>query len=170
METGVKKLQFLFFAWYNRVMQKSSTIEKILLEFDPEAKNLLPALRKIGSSFGYISEADAGKVADYFELPLAKVYETASFYDLLSTKTRARLEIKVCSGGDCVLGNSVEIIREIENYFRIKAGDEFHPKVRLEKISCLGRCGEGPIMMVNGKVYEKVTKSSIYEILDKYAK
>ena len=170
MKTGAEKFQFLFFTWYNRAMQKSGTIEKILLEFDPEAKNLLLALKKINASFGYISEADAGKVADYFELPLAKVYETASFYDLIETKKTANLEIKVCSGGDCVLGNSAEIIREIENYFRIKAGDEFHPKVRLEKISCLGRCAEGPIVVVNGKAYEKVTKSSIYEILDKYAK
>ena len=160
--------QFLFFTWYNGVMQKSGTIEKILLEFVPEAKNLLPALKKISASFGYISEMDAKKIADYFELPLAKVYETASFYDLLSTKVQSRLEIKVCSGGDCVLGNSVEIIREIENYFRIKAGDEFHPKVRLEKISCLGRCGEGPIMMVNGKVYEKVTVSGVHRILSEW--
>lgn len=150
-------------------MQKSSTIEKILLEFDPEAKNLLPALKQISVSFGYISETDAQKVADYFELPLSRVYETASFYDLLSIKTSARLEIKVCSGGDCVLSGSVGIICEIENYFRIKAGDEFNPKVRLEKISCLGRCGEGPIMVVNGKVYEKVTASSVYKILGEWA-
>ena len=168
MKTGAKKLQFLFFTWYNADMQKRGTIEKILLEFNPEAKNLLPALKKISVSFGYISEVDAGKVADYFELPLAKVYETASFYDLLLIKKPAILEIKVCSGGDCCLGGSVEIMGEIENYFHIKAGDEFNLRVRLEKISCLGRCGEGPIMVVNGKVYEKVTKSSIYKVLGEW--
>ena len=151
-------------------MQKKATVEKILLDFDPQVQNLLLVLKKINASFGYVGERDAGIIADYFELPLAKVYETASFYDLIKTKKPAILEIKVCSGGDCVLSGSVEIMREIENFFRIKVGDEFNPKVRLQKISCLGRCKEGPIVVVNGEIYERVTKSGVYEILEKYAK
>lgn len=149
-------------------MQKSATIEKILLEFDPEAQNLLPVLKEISAIFGCIGEENAQKVAEYFELPLSKVYETVSFYDLIETKKPANLEIKVCSGGDCVLGSSVGIIREIENYFRIKTDDQNNPKVSLRKISCLGRCAEGPIVVVNGKVYEKVTASSIHKILTEW--
>ncbi len=150
-------------------MQKGITVEKILLECESKAQNLLPTLKKIGVVFGYVSKEDAMKVAEYFELSLARVYEVASFYDLIETKKTANLEIKVCSGGDCVLGDSTGIVHEIENYFRIKAGDENNPKVKLRKISCLGRCGEGPIMIVNGRVYEKVTRSSIYKILEEWA-
>jgi len=62
------------------------TTEKILLEFDPESKNLLPALRKISAAFGYVSMADAEKVANYFNVELSRVYETASFYDQTKTK------------------------------------------------------------------------------------
>ncbi|MFA5962238.1 MAG: NAD(P)H-dependent oxidoreductase subunit E [Parcubacteria group bacterium] len=150
-------------------MQKFLTIEKILLEFDPELKNILPALKKVNANFGYVGEKEAGVVAQYFELPLAKVYETASFYDLLQTKNPPILAIKVCSGSDCSLERSGVIIQEIENYFHIKVGDEFNLKVRLEKISCLGRCGEGPIMVVNGKVYEKVTASGVHRILGEWS-
>lgn len=150
-------------------MRNNITVEKILLEFDPVVQNLLLALKKISHTFGYICEKDARKIAEYFEFPLAKIYETASFYDLVETKKPANLEIKVCSGGDCTLGQSAGVIREIENYFRIRVGDEFNPKVRLEKISCLGRCGDGPIVVVNGKVYEKVTASSIYKIFEEWA-
>lgn len=149
-------------------MKDAMTIEKILLEFDPEIKNLFLVLKKVNAVFGCIDEKDAQKIAEYFELPLAKIYETASFYDLLKTKKPANLEIKVCSSGDCVLGESVEIIQEIENYFRIKVGDEFNPKISLEKISCLGRCAEGPIVIVNEKVYEKVTASSVHKILGEW--
>jgi NADH-quinone oxidoreductase subunit E len=150
-------------------MQKFATVEKILLEFDPEAKNLLPALKKINANFNYVGEREAEIVADYFELSLAKVYETASFYDLIETKKPPMININVCSGGNCSLERSTEIVREIENYFRIKVDNEFNPKVRLEKISCLGRCGEAPIVVVNGKVYEKVTVSGVHRILDEWA-
>ncbi|MFZ2188567.1 MAG: NAD(P)H-dependent oxidoreductase subunit E [Candidatus Moraniibacteriota bacterium] len=145
------------------------TVEKILVSYDPEVQNLLPVLKKISADFGFIGDKDAEIIADYFDLSLAKIYEVASFYDLIKTEKPANLEIKVCSGGDCALGSSAEIIQEIESYFRIKAGDEFNPKVRLEKISCLGRCAEGPIMAVNGKIYEKVTVSGVYRILGEWS-
>ena len=144
------------------------TVEKILLQFDPEKINILATLKEISSIFGYISKKDMQKVANYFSLPLSEIYETASFYDLIKTKKTASLVIKVCSGTHCSISDSTGIIREIENYFRIKAGDEFNPKVNLEIISCLGRCGEGPIVVINEKFFERVTKNSIHNILAEY--
>lgn len=144
------------------------TVEKILLQFDLEKDNVLEALKEINIVFGYISQEQMIKVADYFSLPISRIYETASFYDLIKLKKTADLVIQVCSGGDCVLGGSARIIREIENYFKIKAGDEFNLKIKLEVLSCLGRCADGPIVVINGKIFERVTESSIYEILKNY--
>ena len=142
--------------------------EKILLEFDPEEKNLLPALKKISAVFGYVSEKESEKIAQYFSASLTQVFETASFYDLIEVKKQPVLVIKVCSGMNCTMDGSRKIVREIENFFRIKEGDEFNPKVRLEIMSCLGHCGEGPIVVINGNVYTRVTTSGIDDILNNY--
>lgn len=147
---------------------KASSVEKILLEFDPKAENLLPALKKISATFDYISEKEARKVATYFNLSLTQVFETASFYDLIEVKKQPPLVVKVCSGTNCTIDESRKIIREIENLFHIKEGDEFNPKVKLEVMSCLGRCGEGPVVIVNGNVYIKVTTSGVDDILESY--
>jgi|GEM_PF-410007 len=144
------------------------TIEKILLEFDPITSNLLPALKKISAAFGYVSKDDAKKIASYFSLPLSNVYETASFYDLIETEEQPFLVIKVCSGTHCAVSRSFDIVREIENFFKIKAGDKFNPKIQVEVVSCLGRCGEGPIVVINDKVYEKVTLSGVHGILEEH--
>jgi NADH:ubiquinone oxidoreductase subunit E len=144
------------------------TIEKILLEFDSEMKNLLPALKKINAYFGYVGETEAQKVADYFAVPLSAVYETASFYDLIKTKKQADLVIQVCSGANCTVKSGFKVAHEIENQLHIKAGDEFNPRVKLEIISCLGQCGAGPVLIVNGTVFTKVTPNSVEEILRDY--
>lgn len=144
------------------------TTEKILLEFDSESRNLLPALKKISAAFGYVSEQDAEKTADYFRMPLAKVYETASFYDQIKTARQPGLVIQVCSSSNCALDSSLKIISMIENYFHIKAGDQFNPQIKLEAISCLNQCGDGPIVMVNGKIYTRVTTDSVYKILEEW--
>lgn len=144
------------------------TLQKILLEYDPLLENLLPALKEISAVFGYVSKKDAQVIADYFSIPLSKVFETASFYDLIKTEKPADIIIQVCSSINCVSANSFEVVSEIENALKIKAGDEFNPKVRLETISCLGRCAEGPVVAVNGKIYEKVTKSEVHRILKEW--
>lgn len=146
----------------------SRTVEKILLEFDSELKNLLPVLKKISADFRYINESEALKIADYFSIPISKVYETASFYDLTRTRKPADLVIQVCSGANCAVKNAYRVIREIENQLHIKEGDNFNPKVKLEIISCLGQCGEGPIMIVNGNVFTGVTPDSVDDILRNY--
>jgi NADH-quinone oxidoreductase subunit E len=134
------------------------TIQKILLEFSPEEKNLLPALKKTSAAFGYVNEENAKKIASYFSVSESKVFETASFYDLVNVKKQQPIIIKICSSANCAVNNSFEIIREIEDTLKIK----------VEKISCLGRCGEGPVMVINGKIYEKITKSRLHVILEEY--
>jgi len=144
------------------------TVEKILLEFDPEPRNILPAIQKISTSFGYVNEKEAKKLADYFRVNLAKVYETASFYDLLKIEKEPPLLVEICSGGNCASGNSFNILRATERFLGIKAGDNFNPKKKIKVISCLGRCSEGPIMIVNGKIFERMTIQKVPEILEKY--
>lgn len=144
------------------------TIQKIVLEFKPEEKNLLPALKKVNSVFGYISQKDAKFIAGYFSLSESKVFETSSFYDLIKTKKPKDLEIQVCSSANCAVSGAFSLISEIEHFLNIKEGDEFNPKINLETVSCLGRCDQGPVMIVNGKIFEKVTKEKIHEILKNY--
>jgi len=140
------------------------TVEKILLEFDPESINLLPALRKISASFDYVNEVEAQKIADYFNINLTKIYETASFYDLLKTKKEASLTVKICSGGNCAVDNAFKVIKAVERFLGVRAGDDFNPQKKIEIINCLGRCVEGPIVIINGKVFEKVTPTKVEDI------
>lgn len=144
------------------------TVEKILLDFDPELKNLLPVLKKISAGFGYVGEKEAQKAADYFSVPLSRVFETASFYDLVKVKKQSNLLIQICSGANCAMKNACKVISEIETQLNVKAGDEFNPKVKLEVISCLGQCGNGPVLIVNGNVFTKVTPDSVDDILRNY--
>jgi len=144
------------------------TVEKILLDFNPELKNLLPALKRIGAGFGYVGEKEAQKVADYFSVPLSKVFETASFYDLVKIKKQPSLLIQICSGSNCATKTAYRVICEIETQLHIKAGDDFNSKAKLEVISCLGQCGNGPVMIVNGNVFTKVTPDSVDDILRNY--
>lgn len=143
-------------------------IQKILLGFEPRPENLLPVLKEIQKENGYVGEKEAKKVAVYFSLPLAQVYSAASFYDQMKTKKEKKKIIKVCSGGPCLSENSMVIVRQIELLLKIELENDAHPKYKLELMSCVGLCDRGPVVMVDGQIFEKVRPEMVDDILKNY--
>jgi NADH-quinone oxidoreductase subunit E len=144
------------------------SIQKILLEFEPKPENLLRAIKEIQKENRYISKNDCDEVARYFSLPLARVFSLASFFDDVKTKKETKKIIKVCSGGPCLMENSVEIMRQIEMMLHIEAENDAHPKWKLEYMSCRGLCDQGPIVMIGDQVFEKVRPEMVDNIISSY--
>ncbi|MBD3244807.1 MAG: hypothetical protein GF335_02325 [Candidatus Moranbacteria bacterium] len=144
------------------------TIQKILLQFEPKRKNLLSALHEVNKQFGYISNQNSYKICDYFSVSPSKLYSFITSSDVLRDQKPPLLEIKVCSGGVCKMKGADKVIKEIENFLKIKADKIYNGKVEFKKISCLGKCLVGPVVIINGTMYEKVNPSMVDDILKNY--
>jgi NADH-quinone oxidoreductase subunit E len=143
-------------------------IQKILLKFEPKAENLLSALKEIQKENGYIEKKECEVVAQYFALPLARVYSAVSFFDQLKTKKEPKKIIKICSGGPCLSEKSMEIVRQIEMLLKIELENDAHPKYKLEMMSCAGLCDQGPVMMIDEQIFEKVRPETVDDIIRNY--
>ena len=143
-------------------------LKKILLNFKPEPDNLLPALKKIQKKNKYLSQSDCEEVAEYFSLPLARVFSAASFFDEIKTKKSGKIIIRVCTDGPCLEKNSVKVARQIELILGIEAENDAHPKYKLEYMSCQGLCDEGPVVEVDGNIFEKVKAELVDDIIRNY--
>ena len=144
------------------------TIQKILTKLEPKKENLLGAAKEINKEFGYVSAEAVDVLSDYFDMKPAEVYSAVSFYDHINVKPPASLTIRICDGANCSSKHSERIIEEIEQFFGLREGDDFNPKVRIERESCLGLCEVGPVMIVNGTVFERVETGRVGEILSGY--
>ena len=75
----------------------------------------------------------------------------------------AKRNIEICMGSSCFSrGNNanVEVLRRFIEAKGLKAG-----------IDCTGRlctdiCGRGPVISIDGRVYERVNRSKLYKILE----
>jgi NADH:ubiquinone oxidoreductase subunit E len=143
-------------------------IQRILLKFEPKPENLLAALKEIQKENGCISEKEAKKVAAYFSLPLTRVYSAASFFDQLKTEKQTKKIIRICSGGACLSGKSMEVVRQIEMFLKIELENDAHPKYKIELMSCVGLCDRGPVVMVDDQVFEKVRPEMVDDIIRNY--
>lgn len=74
----------------------------------------------------------------------------------------ADLSIKICLGSSCFSrGNNVNV--EVIKKFLSDKGLE--AEVSFSGQLCEDMCGRGPVVMINGKVYEEVNLSKLHKIL-----
>ncbi len=140
------------------------TIQKILLDYEPKKKNILPVIKAINKNLSWVSEEAIGKIARYFDISEAQVFSTASFYDEINMEKPALLTVEICDGANCQTKNTDRIIEDVERFFTIKT-DYFNHQIDLKKMSCVGRCLEGPVIKVNGIIHTRMTTDKIIGII-----
>jgi len=140
------------------------TIQRILLRFPPEKKNILPAIKAVNKDFGWVSEEAIGTIARYFNLSEAHIFSVASFYDEIKMKKPTLVEVEICDGANCQTKSADQIIRKIEIAFKVKTGDS-NRHFSLRRMSCMGRCLEGPIVKIDNDIYIKMTAEKTIQII-----
>ncbi len=145
--------------------------EDILYKYESKEENLLYILHDVqdAAEDHNLTGSDLRKVADFLNVPLARVNGVASFYSMFSRKSRGKYIIRLCQSPPCYIKGSVNIYEKIKEYLNISENETTEDRLfTLEFSSCLGVCGLAPAMMINDDVYGNLTEESIVEILKKY--
>lgn len=146
-------------------------IEEVLSKYEPKMENILLILHELQNSKPnqFLSKEDFEGVARYLGLPVSKVYETATFYGLFSTKPRGRYIIRVCTSTPCHVEGAQNIIETLEEFLNIKVGETTQDGLfTLEEVSCLGICGVAPAMMINEEAFGNLTPEKVVEIISSF--
>ena len=131
---------------------------------------LIQVLHRAQDIFGYLPREVQIHVAGKMFLSEAAVSGVVSFYNYFTTEPKGKYCINVCLGTACYVNGSEKVLSEIERVLGIKA-DTTPTADGLFSISalrCVGACGLAPVMVVNGKVYGKVTPAKAVEIINEY--
>lgn len=131
---------------------------------------LIQVLHKAQDIFGYLPREVQIHVAEKLFIPESTVSGVVSFYNYFTTKPKGKYCINVCLGTACYVKGSEKVLSEIERVLGIKADTEPTPDglFSISALRCVGACGLAPVMMVNGKVYGKVTPAKAVEIIKEY--
>ena len=128
--------------------------------------SLIPMLQEIQDKLGYVSEEAVKEIGRHLNLPTSKIYGLATFYNQFRFTPLGKYHIRVCNGTACHLEKSSAIINELEKILNISDGETTRDGLfSLELLSCIGACGQAPVMAVNEEYYEKLTKESLRELI-----
>ena len=133
--------------------------------------NLIMILHEIQNHHGYVPRELSLELSKMLDVPLARIYEVLTFYNFFKLTPPGKHRIALCMGTACYLRGAQIILDEIKNILGIKEGQTTKDGIfYLDVVRCLGCCGLAPVMMIDNKVYGKVKKSEVADILSKYIK
>lgn len=152
------------------VLEKNSLtkeIEELVEKYGKDRSALMPILQDIQRNHNYISEFAQQEVARLLDIHPVEVYSVISFYAFLNSEPKGRNIVRLCQTITCDLVGKENIANAIEREIGCKFGETTRDnKITLEYANCLGMCDEGPAMLVNDKVYTKLTPEKAVEIIN----
>jgi len=144
----------------------TNRVDEILASYIGEKAELIPILQQVQQAFGYLPEEAMSRIAKFVDVPECTVFGTATFYAQFKLVPTGRNVIKVCRGTGCYVKGAPRILDEMEKILGIKDG-ETTPDMEytLETVACFGSCALAPVMVVNDRVYGRLTANRVKEIL-----
>ena len=131
-----------------------------LLGDAPRSRDLLVEhLHRLQDHYGHLSHRHLLALAIEMELPMAEVYETATFYhhfDVLKADENAppELTVRVCESLTCEMFGAAGLINQL--------GALTDPdRVRIQPVPCVGRCQAAPVAVVGTNPVEHARPETV---------
>lgn len=144
----------------------AAKVDEVLCRFKGEKAELIPILQQVQQVLGYLPSPAMSRIASFTRVPEPGVFGVATFYAQFKFVPVGRNIIKVCRGTGCYVKNSPRLLEEFEKLLCIKGG-ETTPDMEytLETVACFGSCALAPVVVVNDRVYGRMTPDKVKQLL-----
>jgi NADH:ubiquinone oxidoreductase subunit F (NADH-binding)/NADH:ubiquinone oxidoreductase subunit E len=120
---------------------------------------LIEYLHRLNDRFGALREPHLVALAREMNVPMAEVFEVASFYHHFeiaeSDAAIAELTVRVCEGLSCQMAGASEL--------RTQIAAALGPGVRVVAAPCIGRCEQAPAALVGQRAVPHASVQSVGE-------
>jgi len=143
-----------------------SKTDKIVEDYKDKEGALIAILQKVQEAYGYLPKETLERIAQARNISPATLYGIVTVYSQFNLTPRGKHIIKVCHGTACHVTGAERITEAISNTLGIKEKETTQDgKFTLEKVACLGCCSLAPCMMIDTKVYAKLTADKTKKVI-----
>ena len=135
-----------------------SRVRRLLGDAPRRRDLLIEFLHRIQDEFGHLSAAHLAALASEMRLPMAEVFEVATFYhhfDVVSegVTTPPSLTVRVCDSLSCEMAGAQNLLGKLTELLG--------PEVRVIAAPCVGRCSAAPVAVVHQNPVEQATVDAV---------
>ena len=164
-DLGRKKEKKVFFPKGRIVDEIAENELNSLLKNKSKSRDMLiENLHLIQDQFKCLHAKHLTALATIMKMPLAEVYEVASFYahfDIIDNNDKpADITIRVCDTVTCEMMGAKKLLQRLKNKYKKK-------NIRVVNAPCMGRCDTAPVLEVGHRHVDKANETEVDNILKK---
>ncbi|GMQ63116.1 NADH-quinone oxidoreductase subunit NuoE [Vallitalea maricola] len=149
--------------------EKFQELEQYIDAMPTTKGELIRVLHKAQDIFGYLPEEVQKFVGKKLKISTAKVFGVVTFYSYFTMTPKGEFNISICMGTACYVRGAEDVLNELKKELKIEVGETTPDgKFSLQSLRCVGACGLAPVVMVEDKVYGRVTPDMVKDILAEY--
>ena len=135
-----------------------NAVREVLGDLPRRRDLLLECLHRLNDRFGCLRVEHLAALAEELRLSMTEVYEVASFYhhfDIIRDPQAEApaLTIRVCDSITCAMCGAEDLARALEG--------RWGANVRIQRVSCVGRCEAAPVAVVGNKPIRHATAGTV---------
>ncbi len=143
-------------------------LQRQIAATDHPREQVMDVVFALQDSFGYLSDELLEEAASLLGMTPLEVEEIATFYEFIYRKPVGEYVIHVCDGVVCWMQEYQSVLNYLRKKLNIDYGQTTTDgRFTLLPTCCIGYCDRAPAMMINRKVYGKLTPERIDEILER---
>jgi formate dehydrogenase subunit gamma len=141
-------------------------VDAAIAQFSQVPGGLLPLFHDVQDRIGYVPEAALERIAAATALSAAEVFGTLRFYHHFRTLPPGKHVLQVCLGEACLAQGSHALMQRAKQCLGVDSGETTRDgNTSLETVYCLGNCGCGPSITVDGDLRGRVQSAEFEQAL-----
>jgi len=149
--------------------QKFHEIDSYIAALSSLDGALVNVLSQAQSIYGYLPKELQLHIARKLKVSPAQVYGVVSFYSFFTMEPKGKCRISLCMGTACFVLGIDEVLKEFQKELGIASGETTPDGLfSLDALRCVGACSLAPVVLVDDRVFGKVTANQVSGIIDEY--
>jgi [NiFe] hydrogenase diaphorase moiety large subunit len=146
--------------------QLRSEVDELIEKLGPGRSSLIPILQEVKRRYRGVDPDAMQVVAEALDIHPVEVYSVASFYAFLHGAPEGRFVIRLCKTLSCDFAGKEAVAEALQKELGVGFDESTDDGLfTLEWASCMGMCDQGPALLVNDRVYTRVTPEQVPAIL-----
>ena len=145
-----------------------TVLDKAINEFGNQEKALIAILQRAQEVYRYLPQEIFPYLSKKLDIPEARIYGVATFYENFSLEAKGKYVVKVCDGTACHVRKSIPILQALRKELGLsetkKTTDDL--MFTVETVACLGACSSAPAITLNNEIYPTMTPESAIALVN----
>jgi NADH-quinone oxidoreductase subunit E len=140
--------------------------DRIVAHYGGDRSALIQILLDVQREHHWLSAACLAHLSARLQVPLARVYQVATFYKAFSLVPRGRHTVCVCLGTACHVRRAPMLLGRVSRKLDLQPGQTTADRrFTLLTVNCMGCCALGPVLSVDNAYYSNPTNTELDAIL-----